>query len=406
MTKSFFSVRPDSIIFNDNLIYDLYVNASSLAAKEKFVKIFPAGDFLDMVTLKSFLKKYSQLYVDEEHRNLYLKTLIGSDQISDVKKTEFIKDTAIRYFEELSLLRSGAARSGFWRTVEESRNPLDDFIGEVILGCRDLVISMVNVLRSYDMSGLYEMIAKLSFHDFYTYDHSINVSMYSIVFCRAGDISQDKLIDIGLGALLHDIGKMHLPTSIINNPGKLTEEEFLLVRQHPLYGAELLSQQKDKIAQKTKIDFGLMDNIVREHHENFDSTGYPQGLKGDQISSMARIVAVADFFDAITTKRSYSEALPLQTAIEVIGRSSGKRIDPEIFSMLLGKVKKFYLVECSKLKIADTFDPSQPHQKLPLEECGAGTDMVDTATYGKVKRRPEKKRSLSLKNGCQSKRKV
>jgi HD-GYP domain-containing protein (c-di-GMP phosphodiesterase class II) len=136
-------------------------------------------------------------------------------------------------------------------------------------------------------------------------------------------VAEQKMIHIG--GHLHDIGKIGIPDSILNKPGKLTEAEFAMIRQHPVVG--------DTIVGKVKV-FHSITNIVRHHHERFDGKGYPDGLRGEEISLGARIVAVADAFDAMTSIRTYRSKLSLRDAIEETKRCRGSQFDPNIVDTL------------------------------------------------------------------------
>ncbi|MBF0313806.1 MAG: HD domain-containing protein [Oligoflexia bacterium] len=372
--KGFFSVPFDFVVVGEKLPYDLYVNSSSRPEHERFVRVFPKDELMDRATITKMRSKYFQIYVIEDQRAIYLNSLVKSDQVSDENKTKVIKDSAINYLAGL---------------VDHTQGFRPELLVETIDNCKEAVQSMVTVIKDYRVSDLHEMIAKLSFHDFYTYDHSINVSMYCVTIYKTykqkilkESVSDDELITIGMGGLLHDLGKLKLPTSILNNPGKLSVAEFEEVKQHPRYGLEMLNEARIRMENRGKqVDFDTVSKMIYEHHENFDSSGYPQKLKGDTISESARITAIADFFDAITTKRSYSEVLSLEAAIDVMGHSRGKKIDPNLFAVFLTSLKKLSLPNRNRVEVPADFDPSQPHEKIPLIEVSVSKP---SANFGKV----------------------
>ncbi|MBL6988437.1 MAG: HD domain-containing protein [Bacteriovoracaceae bacterium] len=377
--KSFFSVAYDLISTTHKIQYDLYVNASGTNT-ERFVRVFPVGEHMEQSDIIAFKKKYSQLYVMEDQRSLFLKSLVKNSDALDIKKTEIIKDSAIHYLEHV-----------FDKKEEEFTT---EVLQETVDGCRESVESIVNVVQNYKVSDLQDLIANLSFHDFYTFDHSINVSMYSIVILKSvkPKAPKDLLLLCGMGGLLHDLGKLKVPTRIINSTQKLTDEEFKVIKKHPGYGYELLQTKGITCA---NVDLDVVKRVILEHHENFDGSGYPEHKSGQDIHFLARITAIADVFDAITTKRSYQKSLGTNEAMEVLARYSGTRFDPEIFSVFEKDTKG--LINRKKLmyELPDNFEPSVQYSELPLQQVTAktyGNDITGNKKETKTssKQEPEK----------------
>ena len=162
--------------------------------------------------------------------------------------------------------------------------------------------------------------------DAYTRGHSDRVSAYSVLIGEALGLSEEDLKTLRVGGLFHDIGKIGIPDSILLKTTKLDDEEYSEIKNHPAIGAHILSNAtifKDIIP------------IVKHHHERFDGRGYPGKLKGEEIPYFARIAAVADSFDAMTSKRSYRDSLPMDVVIEEIIKNSGTQFDPEIAKVFL-----------------------------------------------------------------------
>ena len=161
--------------------------------------------------------------------------------------------------------------------------------------------------------------------DRYTQGHCERVAFFSCVLAESAGFNSRSLFWFRIGALLHDIGKIIVPTEVLNKPGKLTEEEWMIMKRHPEAGLELV----------TDIDFpGDIRAIIRNHHERWDGKGYPDGLKGDQIPYAARILCVADVYDALTTTRSYRPGLTHARAAEIM-RSSEGQFDPDLLETFL-----------------------------------------------------------------------
>jgi HD-GYP domain-containing protein (c-di-GMP phosphodiesterase class II) len=365
--QSFFSVGYDLISKESDLTYDLYVNSSAIENKQKFIKIFPEGEYLSDNDLSDLKKKYVQLYVSEDQRINYMKSLTKSGVVSDIEATTFIKDSAIKYLHNI---------------FDKEKEFSTELLSETIEECRGAVESMIDVLDDYNIDSLKGLIGSLSGHDFYTYDHSINVSMYCITILRAlkPDANRLELIHAGLGGLLHDLGKVKIPTYILNSPGGLTDEEYGIIKKHPDYGIDLLKNGECEVSDD--LDLNIIARIVHEHHENWDGNGYPNKIKEKEIHLLARICTIADFFDAITTKRSYNEVLPISEAIDVMNKFSGVKLDPKLFKAFAAHVKYTKVKSTRELKLSDSFDPTLPYETIPLEEV---KKMFEEEDFGKIR---------------------
>jgi len=164
--------------------------------------------------------------------------------------------------------------------------------------------------------------------DTYTAHHSENVAKYSLEIAKKMKLSKDSCSIIHIGGLLHDIGKIGIPEHILNKPGKLTDEEFDIIKTHPTIGYDII---KHVTSFKQK---GILD-IVLYHHERYDGKGYPKGLKGEQIPLYARIVAVADTYDAMYSQRVYRNNLDQEFILNEIHQNKGKQFDPQIVDIFL-----------------------------------------------------------------------
>ena len=364
---SFFSVRYDLVQVDKPLLFDLYINSSIVKGKEKFVRIFPAGEVLKKDDLEEFHKKYLQIYVAEDQRKTYLRSLMQSNT-DDVIKTNVLKDAALDYLHNI---------------FDKNKEFSTELLSQSIEGCREVVENMVDVLDDHNIDSLRGLIGNLSFHDFYTYDHSINVSMYCITIYRAVNpgAGRRELIHAGLGGLLHDLGKIKIPTHILNNPGGLTQEDYQTIKLHPDFGLELLLSGHCEV--DPSLDLKIIARVIHEHHENFDGTGYPGKLKGkEEIHLLARVCAIADFFDAVTTKRSYNEVLPVADAMNIMRKTKGTKLDPDIFDIFDKHVRYVRTDATRDLRLADSFDPTLPYAHLPLEEVSKFAKEMD---FGKIK---------------------
>lgn len=169
--------------------------------------------------------------------------------------------------------------------------------------------------------------------DSYTRGHSDRVSEFSVLIGKYLGLSEEEIKTLRIGGLFHDIGKIGVPDSILLKEGKLTDDEYSEIKNHPTIGAHILS---------TATIFQDIIPIVKHHHEKYDGFGYPGKLKGEEIPYFARIAAVADTFDAMTSKRTYRDALPLDTVIAEITRCKGTQFDPKIADVFLDILEHHY----------------------------------------------------------------
>ncbi len=170
-----------------------------------------------------------------------------------------------------------------------------------------------------DAGGLLRAARDLEARDPYTHGHSRRVARYSSLIAKRMRIAKADVAKIRLAAVVHDVGKLGTPKEILHKPGRLTDWEFEVVKQHAAEGAAMVSILGD----------AELEQIVRHHHERLDGLGYPSGLKGDAIPLGARIIAVADTFDAITSARPYRDAKPHKAALDILSREAGTQLDSD-----------------------------------------------------------------------------
>jgi hypothetical protein len=163
-----------------------------------------------------------------------------------------------------------------------------------------------------------------------TGDHVVRVQMLASELALSAGVGAAEAADIGWSAMLHDVGKLHVPDRILLKAGPLTDEEWVIMRRHPVWGAEILAQGEG---------FEVARRIARWHHENIDGTGYPDGLRGERIPLEARIVRIADAFDAMTHTRPYRQGRDVESALEEIDRWSGAHFDRELARLFIDQVR-------------------------------------------------------------------
>jgi len=236
--------------------------------------------------------------------------LENTEDISDV-----LRNRAVTATKDLFFLISSK------RTLNESditkaKSSVDDIVNEIIM----------NRNATYSMTDL-------KLFDDYTYYHSVNVTVIAVIIGVSMNLNKASLCKLGLGALLHDIGKIFVPKDILGKEGKLTSEEFEIVKKHSMDGYEYLKNVKDFP--------GEANLAVRSHHEKFGGKGYPDGISGDKIPIFGRILTIADVFDALISDRPYRKALLPSDAVEYIIGNSGELFDPKIVDIFMEKVSPY-----------------------------------------------------------------
>jgi putative nucleotidyltransferase with HDIG domain len=220
----------------------------------------------------------------------------------------------------------------------------------------------LNSLEGSYRSTLKALTAALETRDSETHGHSERVVSYSLRLGREYGLSSAEMKSLEFGALLHDIGKIGVPDSILRKPAKLTDEEWVRMREHPLHGQQILRG----------IEFlqGAA-RVVAQHHEKWDGTGYPLGLRSEEIDICARIFAVADAFDAITSDRVYRRGKPYEAAAQELDDWAGRQFDPKVVEAFHRVPKEDWeeLHRQSLMPKPDQFDVRQlvPQVESPLE---------------------------------------
>lgn len=199
--------------------------------------------------------------------------------------------------------------------------------------CIYIANNIVEEIRESD-SMIVETI-NLSTYDNYTYTHSVNVDILSVILGVACGLRDDELRKLSQAALLHDIGKTCVPIEIIGKPGRLTDEEFAEVKNHPRYGYNMLRNNYEVSS--------VARNAILSHHENEDGSGYPRGLTSEKIHLFAKIIHIADVYDALTTKRVYKEAMNPADAMEYLMANATRMFDKDLVAMFMEYVAPYPL---------------------------------------------------------------
>jgi HD-GYP domain-containing protein (c-di-GMP phosphodiesterase class II) len=263
---------------------------------------------------------YQGLYIEDE--------LSEGLEITDVIR----HDLRVKTRDELQMLFYNVENnitSNVKRHIRNVKSMAKNIVDEILCN-RHAMINLID-LRTYDD---------------YTYSHSLNVTVLSIVLGAALGLGKDTICELAIGALIHDTGKMFIQKEILNKPGQLTDGEFEEIKKHSELGYRYLCDNPD-IPESSKI-------ATLHHHEQYDGNGYPNGLTGEEIHLFGRIIAVADVYDALTSDRPYRKAMLPSDAIEYIMGGYGTLFDPDSVRALTQKVAPYPIGTCVRLSTGET----------------------------------------------------
>jgi putative nucleotidyltransferase with HDIG domain len=256
---------------------------------------------------------------------------------------------------------------------------IDSFTSSHIFGENDLrLLSIIanqasqaieNARLHYKMKQLFVSSIKalanaIEVRDVYTRGHSERVTEYAVKIAEKLNVEKEEIEKIRYAALLHDIGKINIREDILNKPGKLTDEEFTIMKKHPVYGAKIMEPVEE---------FHDILPYVFHHHERIDKKGYPDGLGGEEIPLAARILAVADSFDAMTSNRPYRTAMSVKDAIQELDRNCGTQFEPRIVETF----KKILRDETGWLRAAMEIH-NEVAGIIPKEEVDKPAELIDS----------------------------
>ncbi|MFB0517462.1 MAG: HD-GYP domain-containing protein [Candidatus Neomarinimicrobiota bacterium] len=202
------------------------------------------------------------------------------------------------------------AKAVYDHSIKMMKHIIDEPSHDNILSGKRMLGDIVDLVLADDETA--DCLTQITSHDYYTYTHSVNVGMYGVLIAKAAfsDQADHNMRELGSGFFLHDLGKCEIPSYLINKPGRLTDEEWELMRMHPTYG--------EKILRKTGHLTDECSNIVLQHHEREDGSGYPLGISRYRIHVYAYICAIGDVYDALTSTRAYKKKLTTFEALKVM----------------------------------------------------------------------------------------
>ncbi|TDO94341.1 HD-GYP domain-containing protein (c-di-GMP phosphodiesterase class II) [Halanaerobium saccharolyticum] len=274
--------------------------------------IYENGNILLNKGVKN-LYKYKKKLLEMGIKHLYIE-----DKYSyNIEINEAIKDSTRRNGKKIVTNTFDRIKNGFLDlNTQDLKGVVEDITDELVLN-EDVLLNLVSLKSTSN----------------YTYEHSVNVSVVCIALGKMLGYSKNELFKLGMGGMLHDVGKTLIPEEILNKPGSLTDYEYQVMKNHPELGFNYL-QQIESISPLSRI-------VVYSHHERVDGSGYPRGLKEDKIHEFARVAAIADVFDALTSDRVYRDRWPTYKAAEYIMNHTEELFDYQLVKKFLPQVS-FY----------------------------------------------------------------
>ncbi len=236
----------------------------------------------------------------------------------------FIQDDRLEDVE-FHMSITGQTREAAYKTIENVSKYIESGNEGAlkVSSVRDTIQQMLNdLLFSSDILG---NLTEIQGYDDYTFHHSINTTILGLVLGMASGFSEHKLLEFGMGVLMHDIGKIQVPASILNKKTPLLAGEFDEIKRHSTIGFDILRKNND---------FSLLSaHVAFQHHEKWDGSGYPRGLKGTEIHEYGRLAAVSDVYEALTSRRVYRKAVDPNEAYEYIVSQSNQHFDPQVLEI-------------------------------------------------------------------------
>lgn len=307
---NFFMVPVSHLALGSAPPYDLYLPQQDNRAPILFFRkgtVFTADNRHELDR-----KKIKKLYIRQDNQEMYrqnveanLSSILADKMIPMAERSEILYDSA------QFLVRS---------MLEDPSHP------DIRTRSGRMVENTVQFM--FRESKAFYHLMQVTSYDYYTYTHSVNAFVFSAALAQRLGHSEAEMYALGQGALLHDIGKSRLSPDTLNCKGKLNDEQWKEMKMHPVFGHTILKEQ------------GVTDSVVLDitlhHHEKLHGKGYPDGLSNGQVSHWARITAIADIFDALTTRRPYKEALTSYSSLRLMRDEMAGELDASLFQTFVG----------------------------------------------------------------------
>lgn len=306
ISPDYMPISPSSIRTDTKVGCDIYLLAKT-TVEIRFVLYCKSDAVFDEAKKSTLLaQKIKSLFIKKKEQQTFYDYLEDNFQ-------QIINDTSIPSDEKTKIVHC-AATNLIKGVFEDPRSGSVERTKAFAHNMVDYVIKDTKAAQS---------LLNIAVHEYYTYTHSVNVAAVGTLFGQNLGLGVTDLKGLCAGILLHDVGKTKISTDILNKKGKLTEEEFAIIKKHPEYGAEVLDERGTEFREERIVTL--------QHHENDDGSGYPHGLKKDEIHPCGKISRIIDVYDALTTNRSYKNASRPFAALVEMKESMLHCFDTELF---------------------------------------------------------------------------
>lgn len=346
--------------------------------------VLPAGKVLDDLTLRNMKTRHLDTVetagelvetVDVKAVDAITNIAAAAEQPADKRKLVVDKETAkyIDFYKEMiTTLGSVYARYRNSKNVDNEK-------------LQAMANKIVNTLMAEKKHEVFISLVNIAGKGDYLSNHIVNTAILSVMLAQRLGYSVVKQINLALAALVYDIGMVQIPAYIVEKEGPLSPEEFNQIRTHPIHSYQTISR-----------DFNLPVEVARvglEHHEKFDGTGYPRKIKGNEMSDMAKIIAIVDTYEALTKDRMHRQAVDGYEAMKQVLGEGSKKFDPEILKVFLSMMS-IYPVGCfvqlnnnviAKVIAADPVSPFRPTVKVMRDEFGDEVEDGDVIRLSREK---------------------
>ncbi|MFQ5688433.1 MAG: HD-GYP domain-containing protein [Candidatus Scalindua sp.] len=304
--SEYLPINSSSLRTDTKIGCDLYLLVET-SAYNRYI-LYCWGDAVFENSKKEMLlgKNINRLFIKKEDQKKYydylennFQDIVSDTRISSDEKAKIVHNAATNLIRDLF----NSPRTG---TIERTKT---------------FAYNMVDYILKEGRAA--HSLLKIAIHEYYTYTHSVNVAAVGTLFAQSIGLGENELKSLCSGILVHDIGKTRISTDILNKKGKLTKEEFAKIKEHPELGVEVLKETGNGFADEYEITL--------EHHENYDGTGYPYGLQKEEIHRCGRIARIIDVYDALTTNRSYANAVRPFAALVEMKENMLNCFDRELF---------------------------------------------------------------------------
>jgi HD-GYP domain-containing protein (c-di-GMP phosphodiesterase class II) len=299
--------------------------------------------------------------------------LVQSGTILDNKYLRIIQDHRIELFERDVRAASFAAEQELCREeVEQATLKVQAYFDEIRANQKVPIEDiradlMPHIAQAAEHPHLFGLLNNLQAKDDYTYRHNIGVGILAALLGKWLGLSDADVTELSMAATLHDIGKMRIPIEVLNKPGRLTDDEFELIKKHPEFGYEML-QTTSGATERDLL-------VALQHHERHDGSGYPYGIRGGEMDYFSRIVAVCDVYHAMSSKRSYHEPSPFYKILNQMESNKFGEFDPHIVNVFIDRMMKMMVgnevllsdARVGLIVMINTSEPLRPLVKIGSE---------------------------------------